>query len=263
MILCFRKSRLSLVISAVVIAALSCAIVLYDKGKPVYVPILSVFLIILIGSLAAILLANNVASAENQRLLGILHIDLDPQRFIREYSPVPARAFAGPSRILALANLADGYAAAGDFAKALETLQAPGNECKEKDRLSLSCLYASSRCRYTILSGDAAGAEKCMSALANAISEASRTLPALSKNMKDTMSLWRILLNDIEDKDVSADYVSREISGAGYNIMRLELQWVLARQYERSGDTAAAKSAYETIAREAGGLYLAERARSH
>ena len=91
MIYAFKRSRAA---AALVFAASVLVTVLIwvrDREYPVYIPLIASLLMLTIGVLAARLLGNVLASMENTRYLGYLHMELDPKKFLEHYREVPGR----------------------------------------------------------------------------------------------------------------------------------------------------------------------------
>ena len=88
MIYAFKRSRAA---AALVFAASVLVTVLIwvrDREYPVYIPLIASLLMLTIGVLAARLLGNVLASMENTRYLGYLHMELDPKKFLEHYREV-------------------------------------------------------------------------------------------------------------------------------------------------------------------------------
>lgn len=123
MVRAFRQSRLTAVGIFASSAVLAVLIWIRDRELPFYTPLIASVLMLLLGVFVGRLAARLVADACNTKLLGLLHVELDPDAFLRQYAEVPGR-LKPDSRdyLVASAYLANGYAAKGDFDAALDAL---------------------------------------------------------------------------------------------------------------------------------------------
>ena len=158
----FRRSRIASAVVMILSAVIAVLIWIRDREHPIIVPIIASVLMLAIGWIAARVLGNLLASMENTRYLGYLHMELDPDKFLSCYRTVPGRMKPGSAdAAICRSYLADGYAAKGEYAAALETL----SEAPPEGNLPLKGLYALGRASNYLSLGDIAGADTALSEL--------------------------------------------------------------------------------------------------
>ena len=110
----FRRSRIVMGVTLALTVALTVFVWMRNRGRAVYIPVLASVLLLGIGCTAARLLGNITASVACTGMLGILHMDLDPEAFLEQFLPV-ARRIPGESRdgMVCRFYLSDSYFAAG------------------------------------------------------------------------------------------------------------------------------------------------------
>lgn len=119
----FRRSRIVMGVTLALTVALTVFVWMRNRGRAVYIPVLASVLLLGIGCTAARLLGNITASVACTGMLGILHMDLDPEAFLEQFLPV-ARRIPGKSRdgMVCRFYLSDSYFAAGRYAEAKSVL---------------------------------------------------------------------------------------------------------------------------------------------
>jgi len=248
----FWQSRLAAGLTAAAAVCLAAAIWVRDRGYPVYIPIVASGLMLAIGAVAARLIGNIVANTQNTKYLGILHIELDPETFIKEYAPVPGRLRPG-SRDWAVASayLADGCAAAGQFRQALETLH-PCETCAKNERAALDGLYHGNRAAYCLGAGDAAGARSALAELDAVIGRCREGNPALARNLTETRDILKNRLAALTGGTVDAVWMAGELERSPFKLRRLEILQALAQDALNRGDAQGAADRLRRLEREGG-----------
>ena len=119
----FRRSRIVMGVTLALTVALTVFVWMRNRGRAVYIPVLASVLLLGIGCTAARLLGNITASVACTGMLGILHMDLDPEAFLEQFLPV-TRRIPGESRdgMVCRFYLSDSYFAAGRYAEAKSVL---------------------------------------------------------------------------------------------------------------------------------------------
>lgn len=245
----FKRARLAFITVMLLSVGIAVAIWFRDTGHPFFVPLIGSVLMLGIGYFSGRVLANLVASTENTKFLGYLHMELDPEKFLKVYEHIPAGAKSGTSSEAVLRSyLASGYAAAGSYDRALEVLaQDPPAE-----DLSVQGLFAMDRAAYLLGKGDADGAEKQLQRLEEIIDATRAKKPELAANLTASMKLHKQHLNCLRGKAVDTEWLEEAIPRTQYNIRRLELTKVLAMTALRDGDAEAAKKHLTFLRREGG-----------
>lgn len=262
MIRCFKKSIFAsagIFLSTIVVCVF---IWIRNLGNSFYIPLIATGLMFLIGICSGIILGNVISSSENSRLLSILHVDLDPERFVRKYECVPNKA-SKAQRAIAISYLADGYSAMGQQDKALQTLSSDFSDRKGNEVLSLRCLYHNNRCHYMLLKRDVEAARKEIINFWKVLETTKKENEALYKNMKEAYLFYRNWLNYYEGKAVDTIMLSRKIQTVPFLIRRMEMQYLLAMTYERDGRKKDAYNAFNAIVEKGGKLFIAKDAASH
>lgn len=259
----FWQSKLA---SAAVFAVSGLIIVLIwlrRWGGPVYIPIVASALMLGIALAFGRLVGNMVASNVNVKLLGYLHVELDPDKFIAAYEGVPAKLKAGSvDQSVASAYLADGYAAQGRFQKALDTLRLPEREDKRHVALQGSVLQK--RCSYHLFAGDVPAAKETLAQLGDLIQEADKDPqldPRLSENLKTSQRILQNRLSALGNKQVDESFLLTKINSASYTLLRLELWQALAIWALREEDGEKSKKYLSKLVQEGGKTFFASWAR--
>ena len=185
MIHAFKRGK----IGAAVVLALSLVVAvliwLRDQSYPVFVPILATVLTLALGIVVARLVGNILANSENTHYLGFLHMELDPGKFIRHYEGVPSRVKGENTAAICRSYLADGYAADGQYEKAVELLSiAP-----PADNLAIRGLYAANLASCCLALERTEEAEVALRELAQIIDTCRTSKADLAKNLTDMQKL--------------------------------------------------------------------------
>lgn len=238
MIQAFKRSKIAFAIVMLLSVAIAVALWFRDKDHHILVPIIASVLMLDIGYFSARVLGNILSSMENTRYLGYLHMELDPQKFLDYYRDIPGRIKPDTAtNAIMRSYLADGYAAAGDYAAALETLSvdAPAGN------LSVQGLYAANRTAYYLGLGDTEHATETIVELENIIDACRLNKADLAKNLTESMNLHRQHLRCLLGKKVDTDWLEAAFERAQYNIRRLEIAKVLAMAALQDGNAENAK----------------------
>ena len=248
----FWKSRLVFDGICVLTLSLSVALWIRDRNYQIYIPIVASVLMLGIGYSAAVLAGNLVANQENTKYLGILHVDLDPVRFVEAYGPAVDRLNKN-SRDYAICctYLADGYAAAGDYVKAAETL-VPRFESKKGDDYAMMGQYYSNLAGYALNGENVAQAREAMEMLQNVIDICESTNPGLAGNLTISLRLHRNRLAALEGEAAETQWLGEMFEDAKYVIRRMEIAKTLAMDAVNRGDKNTAADYLKKIHREAG-----------
>lgn len=207
-----------------------------DRNHHIIVPIIASALMLGIGYFAARLLGNILAGMENTRYLGYLHMELDPEKFVENYRDVPER-MKGSDAAITRSYLADGYAAGGDYDKAITLLSAD----PPAGNLPVEGLYASNLAAYYLGKGDTDQAAAAVQQLDEIINVCRVSKPDLARNLTESLTLHRQHLNCLTGKKVDTDWLDAAFQRAQYNIRRLEIAKVQAMYALREGDSKTAK----------------------
>ncbi len=239
-------------------AALVLAVLIWfrDQSYPIYLSAISTVAALAVGYIAARLLSSVVANQVQTKLLGILHVDMDPKLFVERYRDVPERLrHDSASYIIARAYLADGYAADGDFRKAMETLCPPDDPAYAKD-IALRGLYYNNYSRYCLGDGDMEGAAKAIGSLSQVVEAARASKPALSRNLAESLRLHRNQAACITGEPVEAEWLKEQCDHAQYLLRRMDAAQALAQDAMNRGDTPTAREYLHILQREGGRTYF-------
>ncbi len=258
MIRCFRSSKLVIAAALVVSAALCVAVFLVRSDVVLWINIVTALLVLALGLAVGGLIANMVASNANSKLLGILYVQLDPERFISAYREVPGKLAKGSYlRTVTSSYLAAGYAAKGDYALARQTLFCdPAPTRSEKSDLALKALIHDNLCEFALLDGDAQTAKSELSALRDVLKRAQAQNPELVKNYDATLSLYEQWLPTLSGKTADVTLLDELAKRTPVQLRRLEMQSLSAQSYARRGKTEQARDAYNAIIKAGGSTHF-------
>lgn len=248
----FWQSKFAAGLILLLTVGLTGAIWVRDQGRAMYIPLVASALMLAIGCLTARLVGNITASNQCTKALGILHMELDPETFVKIFRPVPEKLRQGSrDRAIAQAYLADGYAAAGQFDQAIQALGAPYVPKKKEDP-ALSGVYYCGLSRYALFAGDLETANSALESLDYVVTRGCSGNPRLAENMQAVYSLLKNQKAAILGQPVDIQWLSGQLEKASYKIRALEILWVLATDAKNRGDDKAANR-YLTRMQQEGG----------
>ena len=233
MIRAFRRSRIACGAIMAVSVVIAVAIWFRDRAYPVFIPMIASVLMLGIGYFSARVVGNLLANMENTRYLGYLHMELDPEKFLSVYADVPGRLQQNShAEAIYRSYLADGYAAAGNYEKALELLCIP----IPAGSLALKGLYAANRCSCSLGLGDTVHGGKALEELKQVIDTARSEKPELAKNLSQTLPLHQQHYNCLTGAAVDREALTDAFDHAQFHLRRLEIAKVLAMDALNRGD---------------------------
>ena len=258
MIRAFWQSRLALYLSAGVAVALSLAIWIYDRGKPLYIPLLATVLLVALCLLIGQVAGKVIAESLNARYLSLLHIELDPQAFLAAYEKIPERLKKNSQEYaLSRAYLADGYAAAGEFLLAIDTLFPHFIE-KKGENQALKGLYFSSLASYAISAEKIEQAKEALLKLEQVAADNKKGNPKLSKNMKESLTLSQNRLTALKGKSADVPWLKEQLKKCPFALRRLEILQTLIRQAILKDQKADAEKWLQELEKQAGKTFYRE-----
>lgn len=223
-----------------------------DTGHPFFVPLIGSVLMLGIGYFSGRVLGNLVASSQNTHLLGYLHMELDPEKFVENYREIPGKMSpASSSAAICRSYLADGYAAAGDFSMALKTLE-DGEPPRE---LSVQGLYASNRCAYYLGLEDAPKVKEAMAQLDRIIDSCRLKNSALANNLQASLELYHQGYLCLTGKPASSAFLEDAFQRAQYNLRRLDIAKIQAMAALNAGDQAETRKHLTYLRKNSGKTY--------
>lgn len=225
MYLGYTKSRISMALVFLFSIVLCVLVCIRDRALPIYIPILACVLLLAIGVLTARLMANLIATAETTKLLGILHMELDPETFVRKYKDVPNRIpEKSRDRRIASFYLSDGYAAMGDYESSVNVLQSPADE--QKTDYPLKGAYYTALIRGELGMNDFESAEQHLATLDRLIIQSPGK--DLAKHMRANHRLYTALLAVMKGETIDVKLLKQDFEKSEYEIRRLELLKIFA-----------------------------------
>lgn len=249
MIYAFKRGRIGFCIVMGLSLVLAVLIWQRDQNYPVFVPVIATTLMLALGFVAARLLGNVLASSENTRYLGYLHMELDPKKFLACYKDIPGLVKGENSAAICRSYLADGYAACGQYDAAVEQLSiAP-----PADNLAVRGLYAANLASYYLAQENTEAAEEALRELNQIIDACRLNKAALASNLTEMLFLHKQHLACLRGEPVDTDVLESAFVRAQYHLRRLEIARVLAMTAIRDGDTAA-KQKHLSYLRKNGGM---------
>lgn len=255
-----KKSRAVLVVGGLATLVLLAALTLYRwQGMPPWQLALTLVLAAGVGLGVTWFAAGMVASACQQAMLEQLHIKLQPDAFVAAYAPVaeamdPDTAGA----VTAAVNLADGYCAAGDWQRALDTLVMPSDRLAEPRRSALQTLVWRSRCRYRLWGADVPGAQAAVQAFACQVASLKESNPPLAKNLQADLVLYETWLGLLTGHTADCGALERALRQLPTKLAKLDVCWMLMLAGQASHD-GEREQRYRTLFRQEGGDLAAAR----
>lgn len=233
----FKRSKIASAVVMILSVAIAVVIWIRDREHHIIVPIIASTLMLGIGYFSARVLGNVLASMENTRYLGYLHMELDPEKFLQHYEGIPDR-MKGSDAAICRGYLADGYAAAGRYDEAIQVLSVE----PPADNLPVQGLYASNLSAYYLAKGDTDSAAETIGRLEQIIDACRLDKAELANNLTTSLKMHKQHLNCLTGKPVNTPWLEDAFRSAQYNIRRLEIAKILAMTALRDGDSAAAKA---------------------
>lgn len=244
----FWQSKL--VLGAVSAAAVVLAVWVWirDQGRPVYIPVLACILLLIIGGMTARLVANLIAQAQTTKLLGLLHMELDPEAFLKGYAQVPKKIPAGTKdNMIARFYLCDGYASAGEYVKANEALGVlPEKMQSEK---AICGVYYGNLARNYLGMDQMAEAKEALDQL-EAVMQG--TEGKLHANLEETLKLYRAKAAVLSGEIPQEAPLTEALKASQYQLRSLEILQVLALIAAAKGESKKAAKYCSRMQREGG-----------
>lgn len=248
----FWQSRLTVCVSAGVTAALSLAIWIHDRGRPVYIPLMATAFLMVFGVFAGLLAGKLVADNLNTRCLSLLHMELDPQAFLRSYEKVMKKLRRGTKEYaLACSYLAEGYGAAGEFGRATDILRS-GFQGRECDNQALKGLYFYSLASFALSGGRTDEAKEAILQLEHGVSDSRKTNPKLAANLEENRILCQNRLACLTGEPVDEKWMKEQLKRNPFALRRLEILRALAEQAMDGGRRADALAYLDQMDKQAG-----------
>ena len=249
MIYAFKRGRAGFFTVMAVSVVLAVLVWLRDRNYPIFVPIIATTLMLALGFVAGRLLGNVLASTENTRYLGYLHMELDPKKFLACYQDIPGRVKGENTAAICRSYLADGYAACGQYEAAIAQLSV----APPADNLAVRGLYAANLASCHLAQENTEAAQDAILELSQIIDACRLRKVELAKNLTEMLLLHRQHLACLQGQVVDTDVLESAFVRAQYNLRRLEIAKVLAMTAIRDGD-ADAKKKHLSYLRKNGGM---------
>ena len=254
MIHAFKRGKIGSAVVMGISFVVALLIWLRDRNHPVFVPVIATTLTLALGIVVARLVGNILANSENTHYLGFLHMELDPAKFIRSYQDIPNRVKGENTAAIYRSYLADGFAANGQYDKAIELL----NIAPPADNLAIRGLYAANLASCHLALQKTEEADIALQELTQIIDACRINKADLAKNLTELEKLHRQHLACLLGKRVDTEWLEDAYDRAQYNLRRLEVAKVLAMTAVREGNTQV-KTKYLTYLRKNGGLTVYKR----
>lgn len=254
MIYAFKSARRGAAGVLCLSVVLSVLIWQRDKGYPLFVPIIATTLMLALGIVVARILGNLLSSSANTRLLGYLHMELDPVKFLESYRRIPDKVRGENTAAICRSYLADGYGANGEYEQAISLLKGNAPE----GNFPVQGLYKANLAGFSLAAGDTGAAREALAELEQIIDGCRLKKPELAKNLSEMQFLHSQHLACLEGRPVDTRELESAFARAQFNLRRLEIAKVLAMTAIRDGEEAA-KQKHLSYLRKNGGKTIYKR----
>lgn len=217
------------------------------NGNSLFPSVISTLIAILLGFFTSRLLENIISNTETTKRLGYLHMEMDPEKFISSYIDIPKKTTGDKEKMISYAYLSSGYEAAGDFDRALETLE-KGN-INGSD--SLDTLYLSQKCRCLIEKGILDEAEDVLKELEKRIDSITGN-QSLKDNQRQVQYVLSEMLRAKKGETIDKEYLEGRLKSTQYRIGRLEIYYTMAMHYRNKGNKKKEAEILSIITEEGG-----------
>lgn len=243
MIVYYRKSRIVLAIGLILTAVLAAMIGIRRANGAMWVLCIALILVAALGTTVSLLTARIIAGSENQKILSLLYVELDPQKFVNEYAQVPGRMRpCTAERVMCAAYLAEGLSSAGRYDEALSALE-PADRVPASRQLALACLNAYTKSRILLQKRDFAAALQAIKEYRTLLKRVRAENPQLANNMTPGYGALERWLNSALGKDVDETQLNADISAEPVLLRRMDLEAVRAGILLESGRFKEAEEA--------------------
>lgn len=175
------------------------------------------------------------ANRKIRRMEEILYEQNDPERFIREFSPLVERV---PRQTIEYvsgrAKLAYAFEALGNFEESLILMEELRPEELRLHSLAACALLANQRARVYLLLEDTKKAEEQINCLREIREEAVRRAPTLAARIADCIRLAEVWLGFLKGESCETGYIEEEIQLAKNEIHKEEMKALLERMKKTS-----------------------------
>lgn len=264
--LCWKLNKSRRVLQIGGLATLVClvALAVSRRGLPVWQQVITLVLAAVVCLAATRLAAGMVASACEEAMLEQLHLKLQPQAFLEAYEPV-ARAQHPDSAgaVTAAVNLADGYCAAGNWQRALQTVVTPSQAIPEPQRSALQALVLRSRCRYCLWGNATKQAQSALQAFASHVEALRSTNPRLADSLQGDVSLYTIWYSLLKGHPADRKALEETMRRLPTKLAKLDVCWMLVLASRAAKDSAEEQRYTSLFVQEGGGLAAVQALRSH
>lgn len=224
MIVYYRKSRIVLAIGLILTAVLAAMTGIRRANGAMWVLCIALILVAALGTTVSLLTAHIIAGNENQKILSLLYVELDPQKFVNEYARIPGRMRPGTAeRVMCAAYLAEGLSSAGRYDEALSALE-PADRAPASRQLALACLNAYTKSRILLQKRDFAAALQAIKEYRALLKRARAENPQLADNMTPGCGALEHWLNSALGKDVDETQLRTDISAEPVLLRRMDLE---------------------------------------
>lgn len=259
MILYFGRSRAIFYTGLAATAALALAVAYRRADGPFWLLILTVSLVAIIGSAVTTLVANIAAASCESRVLEKLHIALEPEEFISLYEKAARGQKHGSAQsVVGLASLADGYCAAGDWRRALKTLEEPGEAVPQAKRTALTALVKRNRCRYTLWGGNPKEARAALASFEKQLDSLKEQNPKLVENFGSDAKLYATWTALLEGGKADMAELEETMRRTPTKLAKFDLCQMLIIAARRARDAEAEERYSRMFAEEGGHLARAK-----
>lgn len=256
MISYYRINRLTAIIGSIAAGPATAAAVFFllarqlpSIGSRLLAAVLAAFVAVNI----VLFVARMLALRYSQTDLLLLYEKLDPQAFLEKVLPLANIKTDASTHCTTMVHIANGYLYSGDFAKAIETLQAI--ETPEK-AIEARGLVMSNLAACRLAAGHLDQAQLAMTKL-NALASDKNCKKEFSLKARHSLGYLQICMDIARGKHKGGEALEKDFAQTNAPLHKVEVQFWLAKLYLHTGDREKLAKAAAYVTEHGGKLYMA------
>lgn len=244
-------------------AAAMAACCLWGNEPELAVRVMYGLLILAVISLLGLGAAQYASMKRMNRTLAVLHQSLEPEAFLKEFTPVAARCKKGTiQEIMAWVYVSSGQLAAGRNKEAMDTLKALKPDQLKNRRFAASGLVLNQMFQCLHGEKDVEGEEQVLQKIRDLAVQMTDRQPALAVHLKNNARLFEEYVNLDAGRQVDCEYLEEEIRLSASALHKNQVRMILAEAYGRAGLADQEQRHLRAVEAEGGRLDLVRQARA-